>query len=223
MFLPAAANAQFSGSATFSTSEIFRGESTSGNDAAASLEISFDHSSGAFAGASITVAGGEHPLHYNGSTQYLGYALRKAETSLEIGLIHRDYAQRSLFDDAYSAHYIEGFVGIGRRNLRLRLYASPDYLRDGDLTFYGEFNFRLLKAANWSLNGHTGVSLIPPDPGETAARYYYDWSLQANRPLGRFALAIGIAATNYPVFGPDRGSGFLDNSPRVFASIARAF
>lgn len=221
--LPTAAQAQFAGNVSLMTSEIFRGESTSGDDAAASLEISYDHVSGLFAGASVTIAGGESSLHYNGSNQYVGYAWRQGETSLEFGAIHRDYAAGSLFDEAYSPHYFEGFVGYARRNLRMRIYVSPDYLRDGGATFYGEVNTRLVKLGQWSFNGHGGVSAIPADPGDTGMRLYYDWSLQANRALGGFALGLGIAATNYRVFGPDKGPGFLQNNPRIFASISRAF
>jgi uncharacterized protein (TIGR02001 family) len=221
--LPTAAQAQFAGNVSLMTSEMFRGESTSGDDAAASLEISYDHASGLFAGASVTIAGGERSLHYNGSNQYVGYAWRQGETSLEFGAIHRDYAAGSLFDEAYSPHYFEGFFGYARRNLRMRIYVSPDYLRDGGTTYYGEVNGRLAKMGQWSLNGHGGVSAVPADLGDTGMRFYYDWSLQANRALGGFALGLGIAATNYPVFGPDKGPGFLQNSPRIFASISRAF
>lgn len=223
VLLPTAAQAQFAGNVSLMTSEMFRGESTSGDDAAASLEISYDHSSGFFGGASVTIAGGERNLHYNGSNQYVGYAWRQGETSLEIGAIHRDYAAASLFDEAYSPHYFEGFVGYARRNLRVRVYVSPDYLRDGRTSGYGEVNARLLKLGQWSLNGHGGVSAIPADPGDSGLRFYYDWSVQANRMVGSFALGVGIATTNYRVFGPDAGPGFLENSPRLFASIGRAF
>jgi uncharacterized protein (TIGR02001 family) len=217
------AHAQASANVTLATSDVFRSESTSGDDLAASVEVAYDHPSGIFAGASITVAGGEHDPHINGSTQYAGYALRRGETSFELGLLHRDYNARSLFDDAYAPHYFEGFVGVTHRSLKLRLYASPDYLRDGRATYYGEANARLLKVGKWSLNGHTGISAIPPDPGETGTQFHYDACVQANRSLGKYALGLGVAATSYPVFGPDNGSAVFDNKPRAFASISRAF
>lgn len=221
--MAAPAQAQVSANVTLATSNMFRGESTSDDDATASLEVSYDHPSGLFVGASVTAAFGEHDPHINGSNQYVGYAVRRGETSLEIGMIHRDYDSTSLFDDAYSPHYFEGFIGITRRSVRLRLYVSPDYLRDGRTTYYGEVNGRLLKLGKWSLNGHAGLSVIPPDPGDVGTRYYHDLSLQANRSLGKFSLGIGIAETNYPVFGPDDGPAFFQNKPRVFASISRAF
>ncbi len=180
-----AAHAQIAANVTLATSDVYRGESTSGDDGAASLEISYDHPSGFFAGASVTMAGGQHDPHFNGSIQYIGYTVQRGETSFELGVIHRDYRDRSMFDVAYSAHYSEGFIGVSRRNLRLRLYVSSDYLRDSRTTYYGEVNARLIKSGKWSVNGHLGISLIPPDPGATGMRARYDWSVQASRPLGR--------------------------------------
>jgi uncharacterized protein (TIGR02001 family) len=217
------AYAQVAVNVTLATSDIFRGESTSDDDGAASLEVAYDHPSGLFAGISLTVAGGEHDPHINGATQYAGYALRRGEISVELGVLHRDYDAKSLVDDAYSPHYFEGFVGVIRRNLKLRLYVSPDYLRDGRTSYYGEANARLFKAGNWSINGHGGISAIPPDIGATGMQFYYDAGVQANRSVGKFALGLGIVTTSYPVFGPDNGSAFFENKPRVFASLSRAF
>ncbi len=221
--MPAVAQAQVAGNVTLGTSEIFRGESTSGDDAALSLEVSYDDPSGFFAGASATFSAGEHEPHFNGSNQYAGYAFRTGETSLEIGVIHRDYRAASVTETDYRAHYFEGFVGVTHKTLRARIYVSPDYLQDGRTSYYGELNGTMLKLGNWSLMGHSGLSVVPPDPGDTAMRFYYDLSLQANRDIGKFKLGIGVAMTNYPVFGVDNGPGFFDNHPRVFASVSRAF
>lgn len=221
--LPVAAQAQVSGNATLATSEIFRGESTSGDDAALSFEVSYDDPGGLFAGASATLSGGEHDPHFNGSTQYAGYAFRSGETSFELGVIHRDYRTASVTDTDYRAHYFEGFVGVTHKNLRARIYVSPDYLQDGRTSYYGELNGTMLKLGNWSLMGHSGLSAVPPDPGNSGMRFYYDLSVQANRNIGKFKLGLGVAMTNYPVFGNDDGPGFLDNNPRAFATISRAF
>jgi uncharacterized protein (TIGR02001 family) len=217
------ANAQLAANITVATTNIFRGESTSGDDAAASLEISYDHASGLFGGASITATAGEGGADFNTSTQYAGYALRLGENAIELGVIHRDYDARSVFDEAYSPHYVEGFVGISRRSFRLRFYMSPDYLRDGRTTYYGELDGRLVKLGKWSLSGHGGVSVIPPDSGEGGMRGYFDLNLQAHRSFGKFSLAVGVAMTNYPVFAPDEGRGLFQNKPRAFASLSRAF
>lgn len=125
--------------------------------------------------------------------------------------------------NAYSPHYLEAFAGISHRDVKLRVYVSPNYLRDGRSTYYGELNTRLVKFGRWSLIGHGGLSVIPADPGETGLRDYYDLSLQATRSFGKFSLTLGVATTNYRVFAPDQGPGFLQNKPRAFASISRVF
>jgi uncharacterized protein (TIGR02001 family) len=217
------AQADIAANITVATSDIFRGESTSDNDAATGLEISYDRPAGLFAGASVTFAGGQHDPHFNSATQYVGYALQRGETTFEMGVIHRDYAARSVFDTEYSPHYFEGFVGVSRRRLLLRLYLSPNYLRDGRMSYYGEMSKMLLKSGKFSLFGLGGLTLLPPDSGQGGMRVYYDWKFQATRSLGRASVGLGIAGTNYPVFGPNNGAGFSQNKPRIFASISRAF
>jgi len=91
------------------------------------------------------------------------------------------------------------------------------------LSYYGEFNGTMLTLSNWSLMGHSGVTAVPPDPGNGGIRFYYDLSVQANRNIGKFKLGLGVATTNYPVFGVDKGPGLFDNNPRAFATISRAF
>ncbi|MBB6125037.1 uncharacterized protein (TIGR02001 family) [Sphingobium subterraneum] len=150
------------------------------------------------------------------ANQYAGYGVRRGTGSFEIGVIHRDY--REMLDSAYKLHYFEGFAGVALGNVRARVYVSPDYLRDSRTTYYGEVNARLLRSGKWSLNGHVGVSLIPedktvPNPG---MNLYRDWSLQVDRPLGRFSFSAGVAQTNYPVFRSNQHA-------RVYASISRAF
>jgi len=155
-------------------------------------------------------------------TQYAGISHRSGETSIELGVIHRSYD--TIVDTAYTTDYFEGFIGITRKAMRLRLYTSPDYLIDGRMTYYGEFDAQLLKRGKWAVNGHAGLSVIPQDLGTPGGmRTYYDWSLSASHPIGGFDATLGLADTNYPVFSPSRGIGLFSNRPRVFASLSRAF
>ncbi len=221
--IPTPAFGQIAASVTLASSDVFRGESTSGNDPALSLSVSADHSSGLFAGASVTAAAGDKPLRINGASQYVGFAHQLGTTALEIGLIHRSYGSQELADEDYRKNYFEAFVGLNRPNLRLRLYMSPNYLRDSRNSFYGEVNGRLLKKGSWSLNGHAGISMLPADPGQTGMRFYEDWSLQVSRPLGKFSVSAGLVATNYAIFEQRRGVKIFSNPPRFVASISRSF
>ena len=208
--------AQIAGNVALSSSDMFRGESISDNDPALSVAASIDHETGLFAGGSLTVAGGKHDLRLTSANQYAGYAVRIKETSFEVGIVHRDYGR--LTDLAYRQHYVEGFVGLSRPTFRVRAYVSPNYLKDGRTTYYGEVNVRIATIRKWSLNGHGGVSLIPHDIGSPkhGLRTFEDWSMQLNRKFGSYAASFGIARTNYAVFGTSRKAKLVFMVSRAF-------
>lgn len=214
--MPAPALAQFAGNVALSSSDVFRGESISGDDPALSVAASYDHESGLFAGGGLTVAGGKHDLRLTSANQYVGYAIRVRETSFEVGMVHRDYGRMT--DLAYRRHYVEGFIGVSRPAFRVRAYVSPDYLKDGRTTYYAEANFRIATIKKWSLNGHGGLSLIPHDIGSPKHRLraFEDWSLKLNRQFGSYGASFGIARTNYPVFSNGRKA-------KLVVTVSRAF
>lgn len=211
----ASASAQYAAGVTVATNQIFRGQSVSEDRPAASLALSFDHSSGAFAGASLSVGvGGDGPV-LDANTQYVGYALRRGETSFELGAVRRAY--RDLSDRDYARSYVEGFAGVTRGRTSARLFVSPNYyVRDDRLTFYGEVNTTLANVEDWSLNGHAGVSLVPGHGVGSGLRAYQDWKVDASRAVGKFFIAVGVAGTSYPVVA-------ANGKPRLFAVVSRAF
>jgi uncharacterized protein (TIGR02001 family) len=218
------ARAQLSATVALESNAMFRGETISENDPAASLEVTLDHDSGLFAGASVIVAAGDQSPRIVSNTQYGGFAGRAGEITYEIGAIHRNYGSATMADTSYRGDYYEGFVGVSRKDVRLRLYVSPDYLVDGRTSYYGEVNAQLLKRGKWTFRGHGGISAIPQDIGTPGGlRIYYDWSLSASRPLGDFNANLGIAGSNYPIFLPRNGVGFFSDSPKFYASISRTF
>lgn len=218
------AHAQLAAHVSVDSNAMFRGETISDDDPAASIEASFDHESGFFAGASISFAAGQDDPRVVASTQYIGYSARRDRTSFEIGVVHRNYGSANIADTAYRGDYFEGFVGVRRKNVNLRIYMSPNYLVDGSNTFYGDANVHIAKVGKWSFAGHGGLSVIPQDIGDPGGmRFYYDWRLSVSRPLGKFSAAAGIAGTNYPIFEVSKGTGFFSNNPKVYFSISRAF
>lgn len=215
--LPATqAQAQVAASVTVATNQIFRGESITDDDPAASMALDFDHASGVYAGASVSLSAGSHDPRVVSSNQSLGYAVRRGTTALEFGVIHRNYHRHALADEAFSPDYFEGYIGVSHRNIRMRIYVSPDYHRDGGTTYYGEVNARLATWGKWSLSGRGGLSVVPTDVAGNGMRIYPDWSVQAHRSVGSLSLGLGAAGTTYPVFGTDQGS-------KVFASIGYTF
>ncbi|MDF8331752.1 TorF family putative porin [Novosphingobium cyanobacteriorum] len=209
------ARAQVAGSISLATNELFRGETVTGDAPAISAGLSLDGPGGFFAGASATVTSGDGDLRVAAVTQYIGYAVRAGDVSVEAGVIHRSYAR--IVDRDYRRGFFEGYLGASRKGVKLRVYVSPDYLRDGQATYYAEVNARLLQLSKWSLDGHAGLSLIPYDKsGPGGLHKYRDWRLQVSRPAGRLYLSAGVAATNYPVYD-------ASGKARVFASASFAF
>lgn len=210
------AHAQFAGSVALSSNETFRGETISRDDPTLSLSASLDHQSGLFAGAGASIAAGGGDVRLAQASQYAGYALRSGTVSFEAGVVHRTYAE--VTDTDYRKDFVEFFAGITHKSVKARVYVSPNYRRDNRASYYGEMNTRLIGVGRWSLDGHAGLSLIPGDRTEGAARWetYYDWRLQVSRPLGRLFVSGGVAATNYPVYG-------ASGKARAFVSTSIAF
>lgn len=227
--LPSAALAQstpplLAANVILESNVLFRGETISADDPGVTVDLNLDHSSGFFAGASISVAAGANKPRMIANTQYAGYALRRGDVSLEIGAIRRDYSADLLYDYAYRGRYVEGFVGASYRSIRVRLYVSPNYLEDGRNTFYGDVNALILNTGQWSINGHTGLYAVPQDLGTSGPkRLYIDWSLTASRPVGTFTASVTVAGSNYPVFSHSKGAGLFSNKPRIAFSISKAF
>ena len=210
------ATAQVAANVTLASNQIFRGETISADDPGLTLAVSADLPGGLFAGADASFAAGSREPRFTAATVYAGIARKAGPFSLEAGVIHRDYP--AIFDEAYRPHYTEFYVGAAVRRLRLRAYVSPDYLADGRATYYAEANADLARLGSWQLEGHGGFWLIPHDRETAQSGFisYEEWGLRASRPLGPFALSLGLVASNYPVFGPS-------GKARVTAAISRAF
>lgn len=210
------ASSQVAANVTIQSNQMFRGETISADDPGLTVAASVDLPHGFYAGADASIAAGNRGLRVTASNQYIGISKRIGETSVDMGVVHREYGP--IFDTAYRRSFNEIFAGVTLRKLQLRAFLSPDYLVDGRNTYYIEANARILSAGDWGLDGHAGLALIPHDLGDprTGLIAYRDWSLNASRPVGKFKLNLGVAATNYPVFG---SSG----KARVSASISRSF
>ena len=218
------ARAQIAANVILESNALFRGETISRDDPAVTIDVSYDHPSGFFAGASFSVAAGDHDPRMIANTQYGGFALRRGEVSLEVGAIRRDYDTHSLYDEDYHGRYVEGFVGASYRKIRARIYVSPSYLADRRNTFYGDVNALILQQGKWSLSGHAGLYAIPRQEGvEGPTRFYIDGSLTVARPIGSFNASLTVANSNYPVFSLSKGTRLFDNKPRVALSLSKAF
>lgn len=206
--------AQWAGAVSLASADMFRGESASGNDPVVSGSISIESNIGLFAGASAGLAVGEDRVRFSSLTQYAGYALRTGEVSVEAGLIHRSYDR--VTDKSYRRGYFEGYAGMSWKRFKVRAYVSPDYLKTGGATIYGEVDAHVARFGTWSLDTHGGIYLIPKDDHQPGRNIYTDWRAQVGGPAGPVFVSLGVARTNYPVLG-------TSHRARAFATVGKAF
>lgn len=178
-----AAQAQIGYSLSAASDDRYRGESTSDRLPVASFAIAYDHPSGGYAGASITIGPTrEQGLRLLHSVQYVGYARRlKSGIALDVGLTNRIYDEYATF--AYARRVTEGYVGLIGRTVSSHLYFTPDYDGRGRSASYLEVDTLLMHQGKWVATGHIGA-LAPPQEYPIKRAIQADWRLGLTRKIG---------------------------------------
>lgn len=193
---------------------MFRGNSLSGDNPGLTLGLSYDHSSGLYAGGTVTAIAGEHVgPRINGGTQYVGLAQRGFGLSFDTGIVHRSYSRR--YSKEYATDYFEAYAGIAGRDIGTRFYYCPDFDGKGASSAYGEVNATFISREKWSLNGHVGGLLPPRETGHDSRMLDVDWRLGVSRSIERFSLSVDWAGAHHQ-------SG-EETDHRLVVSISRAF
>ena len=116
------AHAQVGLSAAVESDDRVRGVSLSDGNPVLSLNLTYDHVSGVYAGVSATTVATDHKgVEMLGDVVYLCYAGRFGpETSWDVGVSNSNV---SVYPDiAYRYNYTELYAGITRNNLSAHLY-----------------------------------------------------------------------------------------------------
>jgi uncharacterized protein (TIGR02001 family) len=187
------ASAQVAASATLASDYRLRGHSLSDDRPALSLNLSYDHASGAYFGASAIGAAARPGPRVLGLLEYAGYARQlspglSAEAGLQVSTYTRTYTgDRSIT-------YGEAFVGVSTKHFASRLYYSPDYFGGGAQTLYAEIDGTARPRPNWRLNGHVGALVrVRSDEDADLRRSEYDWRIGLARTFQ--ALDVELAWT----------------------------
>lgn len=169
----------------------FRGYSISNGHPVALLDVSYDEPGGFYAAASASVLvrsrGALRPLalQVNG-----GYAKRLSSgVTVDIGVVHSNNSQYSSTGSGKS--YTEVYAGLAGKFVSSRVYFSPDYLKAGAQTLYGELDGTISPASKLRLDGHIGVlALLGRTERGDFARSGLDWRLGISRSVGRVSLHV---------------------------------
>jgi uncharacterized protein (TIGR02001 family) len=150
--LAGAAHAQFGVSVGVESDNRFRGVSLSDGHPDLRLSLSYDHDSGAFAGATATRVEFMRGRHSTQLLGYTGYVTRVTPgLGVEAGVTSSTFSGNARYD------YTEIFAGVLSERWSLRAYYAPDYFGFGQATAYVEVDANAPLTPRLRLFGHVGA------------------------------------------------------------------
>jgi len=210
------AHAQVAGRVSIDSQYRSRGYQITESSPVVTATISYDHSSGVYAGAVVIAGVQGSEIGVAGYEANIGYAARLTRAlSIEAGVQRTAYARRS--GGPLGLRYTELYAGLTFRAITARVYYSPDYLRPGRNTLYTEVDgsVRLLPRLNF--NAHLGALSDLGTPPPFTARTRIDWRATISQSLGPFEIYTSLSG---------RGSGadyYARSKGRAVATVGAAF
>jgi uncharacterized protein (TIGR02001 family) len=186
------AAAQVGTSISIFSDDRFRGYSVSGGRPVGIFDVSYDAPNGFYAALSgSAVATRDDGLQPLGLQLNGGYAKRLSSgLTVDLGIVHSNYSRYSSRNADKS--YTEVYAGLAGKILASRISLSPDYLKPGAWTVYGEVDANVPAGKKLRVTGHVGL-LAPLDrrgySGDTL-RPELDWRLGLARDLGPVTLSV---------------------------------
>lgn len=215
----APACAQVSGQIAFTSNYRWRGVSLTDGGPALQGSLSYDHSSGLFAGlfaSNVELQPGDGGL---GVQAFGGYATRwRDDAAWDAGVVGYAYPSN---DQGRSYDFIEGFAGATFERFAARLYLSDNYYGGGDRSAYAEGSFALPLTDWLTLGVHVGVlQLWPKGSG--------GYSADATRLDGRIGVTAEAAGFSFEVSlvaAETRGcpGGPANCQPGLVVTVSRGF
>ncbi len=189
LLCPSPAIAQFAASASVSSDDRFRGRSLSDGQPVATTNISYDWSSGFYAGVSVTGVATRHSgARFLGSQQFVGYARRIGSGySLDFGLTNSTYSH--YFSGGYNADYTELYAGLISTHISAHIHYSPNYFSHSVSAVYADLDGVIEPVATVRLNAHVGLLDQTSGPLSLPGdRTHFDWRLGISKEFGRLDL-----------------------------------
>lgn len=150
--LAGAARADVGATLSVQTDARERGVSYTSNRPGAQLGVSWDGSSGWYAGASLTRVRLDAYRRDAWLRAYGGHVFElRPGLDAEAGLVLHRYESLSRYD------FAEAYAGLLGEGWSLRLHHAPDYYGSRQRTLYGEANLRWPAAARLAAVGHVGL------------------------------------------------------------------
>ncbi len=205
--------AQLSASVALDSDYRFRGLTQSDGQPDLRLNLSYDHSKGAYAGLSLIAAQGYsgQPGTF-GYTAYAGYVSpRHGGLAWEAGITHTHIKERFSYD------YNEAYAGVLGDHVSARLSYSPSYYGRHMKTLYAEVNAGQILSPHWRVFAHAGA--LTPVSGWTR-RERYDVRAGVAASLRNYEVQLAWVKTNKVVVYPAQT---LDDGEAVIVSASCYF
>jgi uncharacterized protein (TIGR02001 family) len=186
------ATAQFTGNVAIDSDYRLRGYSLTDGHAAASAQVGYDHSSGAYVSIlGLTELGGAN--RFLGVVGNAGYSRRiNPHITLDAGLLRSQI--RTAYPLSSGFEYTEVYAGAYVGPVAGRIYYSPDYRRQNQSTIYGELEAGFEPAAHWRVTGHVGLlTYLSSTTFYRAGDTHRDWRISVGRRLGRAELHAALS------------------------------
>jgi uncharacterized protein (TIGR02001 family) len=190
--LTSPAAAQVGTSVSIFSDDRFRGYSLSSGRPVGIFDLSYDAPNGLYAALSGSVVATRHDgLQPLGVQLNGGYAKRLSSgLTVDVGVVHSNYSRYSSRNAGKS--YTEVYAGLAGKILSSRISVSPDYLKPGAWTLYGEVDANVPAGKKLRVTGHVGI-LAPFDRrgySGDVLRPELDWRLGLARDLGPVTLSV---------------------------------
>jgi uncharacterized protein (TIGR02001 family) len=202
------AGAQIGGALSLQSDYRYRGISLSNARPVLTLDLTYDHPSGFYAGASTIAADRGGAVESLGFIEYAGYATpKRGGVSWDVGINNQNLAYYS--DKRYPLNYSEVYVGMIGDHLSAHLHYSPNYIRPGYNALYAEVDGSFRPADKWRLFAHVGTTA--PVGDIEGRRQRYDARIGVARQFGPFEVQASVTATtpNPPALTPQEHTAVL--------------
>lgn len=181
---------------------MLRGRSLSGGRPVATADLSYDWSSGVYAGVSATgVDTAYSGVQFLGSQQFIGYAHRiGTERSIDVGIINSNYSH--YFTGGYATDYTEIYAGLTASHISTHIRYSPNYFGQSVSALYGDVDGSIAPFKTVRLDAHVGLldQLGGPQSSDRG-QPKIDWRLGVSKGFGRLDLhAAWTGSTAHPAY-----------------------
>jgi uncharacterized protein (TIGR02001 family) len=210
---PTAARAQLVGAATLESEYRLRGIGLTNGEPDVRIGLTYDHSSGAYAGGSVivgdTVRDGVRVLGY---IEYAGYAKQTVDgLDWDVGASNSNITlnlpaqlttrsaenviSTQIYTQKYHADYSEIFGGISMNDVSAHLYFSPDYLGQSLKMLYLDVTATVRPRNRLRLYAHLGaLTPLGGSAGPTSQREHFDIATGAVWEFRHGEIELGLSA-----------------------------